>query len=856
VRKKYWVIHLLVLTVATLVFGDATLAKPLVADVKTLPSSQDGYSLTFRYWNELNKQANDLQNNLQNLYRQAAAAFPQDKERVIANFINKLNEQYPGSKFDGVSGSVLLPGKEKLVAHVGKDFKVEIIEEIGTLNGAMGGIRYYLQKGVIALSSNIDGISATIDVGNAATTVFKTVHIYNFKEKAEKVISSIDKEWIVPISAETAVLNDAYKLLAMTEKIRMDVFAGNVMCSEEWQDKVLAIARSGYYERHPEEFGTPQISKTSSGNGFGLVNTSMHMKTNTAWILWGILLLLACAAVLCMVLKMLDKTGIIGRLAEMYRRKFRATNDVFSLGVIDRISREGYEDIIISYFRSRGYLIERSEKKITKQIVDFKLIKDGKTTYLQCSKWKAKRIEVEDVRSFHTIMHNDSVIDGIIVSPAHFSRESRMFVDGKSITLIYGDELLHVLKIGQQVLRSAVEEKAIEEMIPGAVAQMVNDAVQKAIIAVDKAVSVAVDKKVNDAVESAIAGSIERALSVAVEPSVITAVERAVVDTLEKTVSTAVRQPVSRAMDAAISDALEQRVADAVALVVADAIDQCITGAVAQPVADAIEKAVAGAVEQPVIAAVCNAVAETMEMTVPVVSDTVEKMIHDLVKEKVSGTVESSVIAAVENVLDRTISDAVDQPVAVAVEMAIAVAVEKTVADAVSIPVHDAIEEIISRTVGRAVVVAVKKAIDRAVDAPVNDAVEKAVAKAVDEAVARHSKVAIAVTEKPEFDTAWSASVEDVMTPGSRGVATIPDLAASAVEASGNERTSGSRAMTGVQPCLNCGKEMRLAIANRSGAKVKAGERYWVCVDFPQCQTFIPDGVQEERMENQEEWQV
>jgi len=59
---------------------------------------------------------------------------------------------------------------------------------------------------------------------------------------------------------------------------------------------------------------------------------------------------------------------------------------------INRISREEYEDIIVSYFRSRGYLIEWCENKITKQVVDFKLIKDGRTTYLQCSKWKAKRI--------------------------------------------------------------------------------------------------------------------------------------------------------------------------------------------------------------------------------------------------------------------------------------------------------------------------------------------------------------------------------------------------------------------------------------------------------------------------------
>ena len=222
-----------------------SIAPPPAAPVSAVTEvSSNGYTLTAQYWLNLEQTARETEKVLQEIYTQTAAAIPDDPARMRSYFAKKLAEKFPGSSFNGVMGSVVLPNK--MQAHFNDKFVVDRIEEVGRIS-----VNYFLKQGQFVCSNGTNSVGGIINKANPGESVFTKVDVDIVKTEAEKILGN---RTVAANSAEVAVVNDAYQLLAVTNNARMDTYAGQLVVSTEAQQYALGLAEKGYKQRHPEEY--------------------------------------------------------------------------------------------------------------------------------------------------------------------------------------------------------------------------------------------------------------------------------------------------------------------------------------------------------------------------------------------------------------------------------------------------------------------------------------------------------------------------------------------------------------------------------------------------------------------------
>ena len=212
--------------------------------------SNDGFQKTVTYFQTCKKWGADIEVALQRLY----AASGQDKATNGTIFLKKLNELYPGSTFNGKEGTVSI--RKDLAAHFTDSLKVDRLIEIGGIT-----VTYHLLQGLVHLTDGVNAATIMIDQTTPGKSTFIDVNIAAIKNEAEKIVTDPDRRRIAAEPAESAVLTDAYQLLSMVLKTRMDVFAGNMMRDPALQRKALKIADNGYRERHPQDYQAADPTK-------------------------------------------------------------------------------------------------------------------------------------------------------------------------------------------------------------------------------------------------------------------------------------------------------------------------------------------------------------------------------------------------------------------------------------------------------------------------------------------------------------------------------------------------------------------------------------------------------------------
>ncbi len=206
--------------------------------------SSNGYTLTVQYWLKLEQTARDTEKALRDIYTQTAAAIPDDPARMRSYFTQKLADKFPGSTFNGVMGTVVLP--DKMRAHFSDKFVVDRIEEVGRIS-----VNYFLRQGQFVCSNGTNSIGGIVNKENPGQSVFTKVDIEVMKTDSEKILGN---RTVTANSAEEAVINDAYQLLSVTNNSRMDTYAGELVVSPEAQQVALGLAEKGYRQRHPGEY--------------------------------------------------------------------------------------------------------------------------------------------------------------------------------------------------------------------------------------------------------------------------------------------------------------------------------------------------------------------------------------------------------------------------------------------------------------------------------------------------------------------------------------------------------------------------------------------------------------------------
>lgn len=127
-----------------------------------------------------------------------------------------------------------------------------------------------------------------------------------------------------------------------------------------------------------------------------------------------------------------------------YRR--RLVDQQTSLESLRATPWKQFEFLVAEAFRRQGYQVEFSLNRGADGGVDLILRKEGRTSLVQCKKWKVFSVGAPVVREMFGLMTAEHADETIIVTSGKFTRDAQEFAAGKPIRLIDGQELLALVQ--------------------------------------------------------------------------------------------------------------------------------------------------------------------------------------------------------------------------------------------------------------------------------------------------------------------------------------------------------------------------------------------------------------------------
>ncbi len=543
----------------------------------------DGFKRTVDYWNELEKLAREVQSTVMILDNQATESFPGNNPNHIAYINGKLAEKYPGAKYDGRSGSVPLPNN--LVAFISQDLKVTKITDVLSVAGKRSSKSYYIQERKFECNSGFNSIAGLVNKEKPSDSGFSRVSFTDFQDAVEKIFSSGPGLKPAGASAGVAVLNDAYQFSSGKQGIRMDLFAEKFLLSEELYDFVLTNARNGYIKRHPSgsfaadaqktEIKVPRIDKAAPEEKLWHVGSFFI----GLFVVVLLLFMLLFYGVRWFLHQLRSNSDVEGRVQSSMKKSYlNKKKSVAKSDFVTSLDHELCKLQIQEAYRAQGYELREPDGEDS-NLVDLILSKGSRTYYLNYGFWGNDRIEAAVVKDFQSVVSRDGVMGGIMISPAHFSRDSWKFADETGMEIVSDDKLLKLLQQGNEHLKGATRIKEVAAVVPET----------------EKTVLFAAINPADDARVAAVDRYAERAAAEAVEKAVARV---AWGDLLGKSVALAVEKQVARAVDLALDGLLKKQLVDSAAEP-GEAIER---EGVVSPVVEVVERGAAGT-ERP--AAVC-----------------------------------------------------------------------------------------------------------------------------------------------------------------------------------------------------------------------------------------------------------
>lgn len=102
---------------------------------------------------------------------------------------------------------------------------------------------------------------------------------------------------------------------------------------------------------------------------------------------------------------------------------------------------ENFRLVISEAYRRQGYTVEESGGGA----FDFKLRKDGRTTLVQCRRWKVNQVGVGPVRELFEALGKHDAFNCVCIAAGEFSGNAREFAAGKPATLLNGAALVELV---------------------------------------------------------------------------------------------------------------------------------------------------------------------------------------------------------------------------------------------------------------------------------------------------------------------------------------------------------------------------------------------------------------------------
>ncbi len=125
------------------------------------------------------------------------------------------------------------------------------------------------------------------------------------------------------------------------------------------------------------------------------------------------------------------------------RRSRRALLDrQSSLGSLRKLSWGEFEQLVGEAYRRQGYRVMENSTAGADGGVDLVLIRNGKTTLVQCKRWQSNRVSVTLVREHLGVVAATGAQHGIIVCSGGFTKPAVAFAQDTGIELADGDALI------------------------------------------------------------------------------------------------------------------------------------------------------------------------------------------------------------------------------------------------------------------------------------------------------------------------------------------------------------------------------------------------------------------------------
>lgn len=105
-----------------------------------------------------------------------------------------------------------------------------------------------------------------------------------------------------------------------------------------------------------------------------------------------------------------------------------------------------FEFLVAEAFRRQGYQADCSMDTGADGGVDIVLRRDGRTSLVQCKRWRQVSVGGPVVREMFGLLHDQRADHAFIVSTGEFTPDARAFAAGKPMTLINGTQLWEMVR--------------------------------------------------------------------------------------------------------------------------------------------------------------------------------------------------------------------------------------------------------------------------------------------------------------------------------------------------------------------------------------------------------------------------
>ena len=122
-----------------------------------------------------------------------------------------------------------------------------------------------------------------------------------------------------------------------------------------------------------------------------------------------------------------------------------------TLKKLKRLSWDDFELLCMELFEKNGWKVKGNAQKGADGGVDIwmhkkSIIKRSTSAIVQCKRYDDALVTIKVLREMYGLMHEHDVDVAYIVTTSRFTKECYKFIEGKSMVLIDGNELVHMIK--------------------------------------------------------------------------------------------------------------------------------------------------------------------------------------------------------------------------------------------------------------------------------------------------------------------------------------------------------------------------------------------------------------------------